>query len=485
MRSDLFVMLLVTASVAAAGCFGDSGSTGDPVDDECENKFYRFEITSTPDATHPIYRLNELDEDGNVRMVSVVAMGFQLGGADPRPSDESPGLEVPNPEIRLKECDSLELTISNTNPLAHTFHLHGGLDKWTMDGVPYLSQLPVMSHLADGAEFTYVFENLKAGTYWYHCHVDVAHHIDLGMYGAFIVEEREPTHEYDGEFVMLLDEWDTCHVHGGLNAQSAADNNRENTGYPAGDIDCEGRTYQDYFSQGPLQGNNQAACDQIAQLPDSPQKDELERQFSCGHGNPSPGRDARHWYYTDFPPYTPHYNAYTINGKSFPDTLPMYFETGKSYKIRLINVGEEMHSMHLHGHSFLITHRDGYEDPSPQRADTIGIMPGERYDILVTADNPGFWAFHDHVGLNVANDYQSPGGMFTLIAYVDDEFRNSVTVNGEPFDPATIEHAIDIMDFTKAYHEEHGTGHDHGFARNVKATPLSWERNDQGQIVLS
>ncbi len=458
-----------------AGCFGDGGSTGTTQED-CQNRIFRFEITNAPDATHPVYRLNELDENGDLRYVEVVAMGFQIGGANPQPSDDGPGLEVPNPTIRLKECDSLELTISNTNPLAHTFHLHGGLDDWTMDGVPYVSQLPIHSN----QEFTYVFENLKAGTYWYHCHVDVAHHIDLGMYGAFIVEERQPTHPYDGEFVLMLDEWDNCHVHGGLNPQATANQNREASGYPAGDADCAGRTYQDYFSQGPLQGQNQAACDQIAQLPDSPQKDELERQFSCGHGNPSPGREARHWYYTDFPPYTPSYNTYTINGKSFPDTAPMYFETGKTYKIRLINVGEEWHSMHLHGHNFLITHRDGYEDPSPQRADTIGIAPGERYDILVQADNPGFWAFHDHVGLNVANDYQAPGGMFTMIAYTDDEFAGSVG-----FDPATIEHAIDVMDFTKAYHEEHGNGHEHGFAPGTQATPLRWERDASGQIVLS
>ena len=30
-------------------------------------------------------------------------------------------------------------------------------------------------------------------------------------------------------------------------------------------------------------------------------------------------------------------------------------------------------------------------------ADTLGVNPGERYDVIVSADRPGVWAFHCHI----------------------------------------------------------------------------------------
>jgi hypothetical protein len=119
--------------------------------------------------------------------------------------------------------------------------------------------------------------------------------------------------------------------------------------------------------------------------------------------------------------------------------------------MRFINVGEEMHSMHIHGHAFLVTHRDGFALASPFWVDTLGIMPGERYDVILKADNPGFWVFHDHVGLNVMNDDQSPGGMFTMIGYqgfLDQQW--SVADN----------RSLDLMEFTYAFHA--AGGHMHG-----------------------
>ncbi len=443
MRLDWAVLMLVTASVGLAGCFGGSGGNGTPAY-ECREVHHELFITQDDSASWPLYELN----NGNTQ--SVVAMGFQTGGDQVQgdPTQGASGLVVPNPEIILNECDTLVLTIFNNNPLSHTFHLHGGLIPWTEDGVPYVSQLPIH----ENQQRTYVFEDLKAGTYWYHCHVDVAHHIDLGMYGAFIVKEHEPVYEEDVDIYLMLDEWDNCHIHGNPNPQ----NNRETGSYPLGDADCQGRTFQDYYAQGGVT-NTATSNPQVQQQCDDPGvPQEIKDALGCGHGDAPVYRTPREWYYTDFPPYTPVYNTFTMNGKAFPDTSPIFFEEGQTIRIRLINVGEQWHSMHLHGHSFLIAYRDGFLIDSPQRADTIGIAPGERYDIIVEADNPGFWAFHDHVGLNVANDYQAPGGMFTLIAYAG-EFARSVGFTPEPG-----MRAIEVMDFTKAYHEERGDEHQHG-----------------------
>jgi manganese oxidase len=384
--------MLLFALLPLGGCFG--GSDGDePVGRIVEATLY---VTRSSSGTVPLYTLND-----GVSQMEVVAITFQQNEDDPP--------AVPGPEIRLMEGDTLHLKVINNNPLPHTLHLHGGLIPWEMDGVPYLTQMPIHP----GQEFTYVFENLKAGTYMYHCHVDGAHHVDLGMYGAFIVEERKPKEKWDREFVLMLDEWDNCHVHGNADPVTGS----EQTGEFSNRAGCLERFLQDNLAQNQLANQpRNAACS----IPGLPQQiyDELE---CSAHGTRPPQQSNRTWWPETHPVYAPIYNTYLINGKAFPDTAPMVVREGENIKVRLLNIGEQMHSMHIHGHSMLVTHRDGYRLDHPFRVDTLGIMPGERYDVLIEADNPGFWAFHDHVSLNMMNDDHDPGGMFTCIAY--DNFR--------------------------------------------------------------
>ncbi len=46
------------------------------------------------------------------------------------------------------------------------------------------------------------------------------------------------------------------------------------------------------------------------------------------------------------------YNYWTINGKSFPDTQPIEVKEGELVRIRLANISNGIHPMHLHGHDF-------------------------------------------------------------------------------------------------------------------------------------
>jgi len=54
--------------------------------------------------------------------------------------------------------------------------------------------------------------------------------------------------------------------------------------------------------------------------------------------------------------------------------------------------------MHSHGHSFKVIATDGNLIPEVAQLtkDTITLHPSERYDIVITADNPGAWLFHCH-----------------------------------------------------------------------------------------
>lgn len=104
-------------------------------------------------------------------------------------------------------------------------------------------------------------------------------------------------------------------------------------------------------------------------------------------------------------------NYFTVNGKAFPGVEPIKMTPGETIRIRLVNVGYQAHSMHLHGHSFTVTHRDGRPLKVKQEQDSLLIGPGERYDLVVTGDKPGLWLFHCHVVPHVTNDGQYPGGL--------------------------------------------------------------------------
>ena len=116
------------------------------------------------------------------------------------------------------------------------------------------------------------------------------------------------------------------------------------------------------------------------------------------------------------------YDVFTLNGRSFPDTEPLRLALGEVARIRLINVGALPHFMHLHGNSFLVTHRDGARLAEPVVLDTVEVGPGQRVDILVVANNPGLWPFHCHSAPHVTNAGAYPGGMLTGILMGDDPF---------------------------------------------------------------
>ena len=75
------------------------------------------------------------------------------------------------------------------------------------------------------------------------------------------------------------------------------------------------------------------------------------------------------------------------------------------------------HPMHMHGAPFTIVGTDGYPVPAAAQLtkDVLNIGPGERYDLLMAADNPGTWLFHCHILSHVQNHGVEPGGMLTIV----------------------------------------------------------------------
>ena len=105
--------------------------------------------------------------------------------------------------------------------------------------------------------------------------------------------------------------------------------------------------------------------------------------------------------------------GYTLNGKSFPATSPLWDRRrGDGVLMHLANDGSMLHPMHLHGYHFEVVAQDGSPlGPGPYLADTLVVAPGQRFDVLVHATEPGAWAFHCHILPHV----EGPEGMFGMV----------------------------------------------------------------------
>jgi len=107
--------------------------------------------------------------------------------------------------------------------------------------------------------------------------------------------------------------------------------------------------------------------------------------------------------------------GFVFNGKSYPSTTQLSAHVGERVHIRLIDTGPEMfHAIHMHGGPFQIVAQDGMPLAIPQWADTVGIAPGQTFDIVWTPQEPGKWMLHCHIFSHseTANGMQ---GMVTIV----------------------------------------------------------------------
>ncbi|MFH1344111.1 MAG: multicopper oxidase family protein [Pseudomonadota bacterium] len=109
---------------------------------------------------------------------------------------------VPGSEIRVRQGERLRILFENQLSQATTVHWHGVRVPNAMDGVPFLTQKPIVP----GEKFIYEFEVPDAGTYWYHPHHHSSEQVGRGLSGALIVEEIEPP-AVDRDVVWVLGDW--------------------------------------------------------------------------------------------------------------------------------------------------------------------------------------------------------------------------------------------------------------------------------------
>ncbi len=105
--------------------------------------------------------------------------------------------------------------------------------------------------------------------------------------------------------------------------------------------------------------------------------------------------------------------GFTINGHGFPAVVPILAAVGEKVRVRYMNEGIMYHPFHSHGYAQTVVARDGYRVPRSAQydADTITVGPGERWDVNITTDRVGLWAYHCHILPHV----EGPDGMFGMV----------------------------------------------------------------------
>ena len=107
--------------------------------------------------------------------------------------------QIPMPTLTFTEGDTAEIVVHNELDEVTALHWHGVFVPNQMDGVPYLTQMPIKPHTT----YLYKFPIRQHGTHWYHSHSGLQEQI--GMHGAFIMNKRA---EWDIPTIpIVLSDW--------------------------------------------------------------------------------------------------------------------------------------------------------------------------------------------------------------------------------------------------------------------------------------
>ena len=383
---------------------------------------------------------------------------------------------LPGPEIRVTQGDLVQVTLVNQDVGAGvTLHWHGYRVPNGEDGVAGVTQDAV----AAGGSFTYRFVASEPGTYWYHTHQVTSEAVQRGLFGALIVESAAvestsnppsvdlvlPVHTFDGILVVggtdgvlrqqvpagrpvrlrFINTDAAPHRFSlaGTSFTVAAVDGTELTGPtsltgPVLRIPAGGR-YDVVFEMptGAVSIGVQGAPSTGVLLSPVPPADESVTfvdgsdldLLAYGRATPVAGMtgvpvdreavlvlDRQFRFLAGVPTL-----AQTINGAVHPLVPPITVREGELLRLTVVNRSAETHPMHPHGHRVLVESRDGVPvSGSPLWLDTFDVQPGEVWQVLLRADNPGIWMAHCHnlehatMGMVVHLAYEGVSSGFSL-----------------------------------------------------------------------
>ncbi|MHB1778094.1 MAG: multicopper oxidase family protein [Acidimicrobiales bacterium] len=273
---------------------------------------------------------------------------------------------VPGKILRYHEGQRAVVRVVNRSGEAQTVHWHGLIVPDTVDGTPELGTPPIRP----GETQDYEFIVRPSGSRWYHSHMGEG--LFSGMYGPLIVEDKDEPARYDREIILMLGAF----AHRIPNASSMTDRR------PPGSA---GLTK-------PVMSMSGMGMSGMQGMSGSGAMDSMS-------GSNMGMRDAT-------------YAAYGVNGKALSAGDPIRVKRGERIRFRIYNASPtKTFRIALPGHSFDVTHLDGYAVPRPRSTDALELGVAERIDATVTMGSPGVWI----LGSTVAEERNA--GLGIVIAY--------------------------------------------------------------------
>ena len=292
-------------------------------------------------------------------------------------------IRSPSPTIRVEEGDRVNIKLENTHYFPHSIHFHGVDHDFEVngtgnDGVPQVSGKPALP----GEAQEYQFTPEKAGTMFYHCHVQPNTHVLMGLRGMFVVEEQR-------------------------------DNNTvQSFNIGAGKVRNPSKAVEEEYDR---------SYDMVYQGIDKELHNAIKKSNDPRVISKAVNKDY------DVTERDPDY--YTLNGKSFPYTLresQVIVDENESIKMRTLNAGSEGLALHSHGHKPTATHYDGVEvnEVAQIQRDVFDIAASQRTDLKINTTEDGLnsygdgaWFLHNHKEEAVTTEGIAPGGDITTITY--------------------------------------------------------------------
>jgi CopA family copper-resistance protein len=245
---------------------------------------------------------------------------------------------IPAPLIRLREGQTVRLSVTNTLKEDTSIHWHGLIVPFQMDGVPGVS----FPGIRPGETFTYAFPVRQSGTYWYHSHSGMQE--AMGHYGPIVIDPAGPDPiQSDREHVIVLADWSPVHPHILLKRL------KQMGGY--------------YNMQKQTAGSLLAGRDQK-------RKDRLE--WGAMRMDP-----------TDISDVTGSTYSYLINGHGTAENWTGLFAPGERVRLRIINASAMTNfNVRLPGLPMTVVQCDG-QPVQPVETDEFQIGIAETYDVIV------------------------------------------------------------------------------------------------------
>jgi len=216
----------------------------------------------------------------------------------------------------------------------------------------------------------------------YHCHVQTAQHLMMGMSSMFIVEENQPNN------------W------------------LQTFNIGAGQVRHPSVAVKKSYSQ-EYDLHYQSVDKKLAQIIQNANDPRLIAQRMRLDYNMTESFE----------------NYFMLNGHSFPYTLRdgmIIADENENIKLHVANLQRSSVALHIHGHKATVTALDGVDQPAGMQVtrDVFDIAPAQRIDLHLQTQNdglhsygPGLWMFHDHVPVGASTDGMEPGGNLAILAY--------------------------------------------------------------------